>query len=289
MVGGIWSGGNGSGGAPADGDNVIIAAGHEVLMDVDMSGWTGLVELTITWHATTPAMLYFKDGTSGWLKFRDATGAGITTTASPSVQYGRILANSDGIWGNTTPLSFAYKAKIQFVGQACFRTSSLNIQLYCTEPTHKYVRTYYDKYTVSSIDTDTNIITCTGSHGWSANRAVRVTSSGTLPAPLDEDAIYYVGSPSGATLQLLYTSGGTAVDLTSAGSGTIEIYSGYETYAGVTQLNVLEDVKTSDTPWTTATNHNYCCLVNEGPQDRDYQNKLTMSAIETGILLFLPH
>lgn len=280
----IWSGGSGSGGAPADGDDVVIAAGHDVLMDSDLSAWTGLLHVTLTRHATTPAMLYFKDGTSGWLKFRDGSGYGFISSGASGL-YGRILANSDGVWGNTTPLSFAYKAKIQFVGLSKFQDAAeLSLRLYCTEPTHKYVRTYYDKYTVDSIDTGTNVITCTASHGWSANRAVRVTSSGTLPAPLDEDAIYYVGSPSGATLQLLYTSDGTAVDITSAGSGTIEIYSGYETYAGVTQLNVLDDVKTSDMPWTTAANHNYCCLVNEGPQTRDIQNKITMSAIETGYI-----
>ena len=47
----IWSGGSGSGGAPADGDAVVIAEGHSVRADVDMSAWTGLTTLTITGSA----------------------------------------------------------------------------------------------------------------------------------------------------------------------------------------------------------------------------------------------
>ena len=56
----IWSGGAGDGGAPADGDAVVIAEGHSVLMDADLSGWTGITTLTITGSAaSTPGMLYF--------------------------------------------------------------------------------------------------------------------------------------------------------------------------------------------------------------------------------------
>jgi hypothetical protein len=280
--GAIWSGGSGSGGAPADGDDVVIAAGHSVLMDSDLSAWTGLFSVTIQGHATTPAMLYFKDGTNGYLKIR--TGYDVVGTSA--TLKGRLLANSDGVWGNTGSLAFANKAIIYLTGNSRIRTQYLSVRLYCTMPTNKYVTTYNDKFTVSSINTGTNVITMTGSHGWSANRPVRIKSSGTLPAPLLADATYFVGSPSGTDLKLLSGSGGSEVDLTSSGSGTIEIYSGYETYSGVTTVNVFEDV-TTDTPWITTTNHNHMVLVNEGVEAGDYQRG-TITTINSGSMVISP-
>lgn len=60
-----WSGGV----VPVDGDAVVIAAGHNVLMDADQSAFTGLFNVTIT-GGVTPGMLYGMNGTSGYLKIR---------------------------------------------------------------------------------------------------------------------------------------------------------------------------------------------------------------------------
>lgn len=50
---------------------------------------------------------------------------------------------------------------------------------------------------------------------------IRLTNSGgELPAPLAAGTDYYVVSASGQTCKLALTSGGTAIDLTTAGSGT---------------------------------------------------------------------
>jgi hypothetical protein len=49
--------------APVDGDSVVITAGHNVWMDADLSAWTGLGDVTITSHSTTPGMLYWKNDT----------------------------------------------------------------------------------------------------------------------------------------------------------------------------------------------------------------------------------
>jgi hypothetical protein len=82
-----------------------------------------------------------------------------------------------------------------------------------------------------------------------------------LPAPLKEDVVYYVKSPSGATLQLAESAGGAAIDLTSEGSGTITIYSGYNasTYSGKTALNSVEDIS-SVSEWSTTSTHNILAL-----------------------------
>ncbi len=267
-VGATWAGGV----KPADGETVTIVAGDNILMDEDASALTGFQTVTVQGHAITPGMLYWKDGTSGTLKIR--TGYNLVGTAG--AQKGRILINSDGDWTHTAALGFANKAIILLEGTSQINGTYLEARIFCTEPTNKFVRTYYDKYIISSINTGTNVITMSGNHGWAANRTVSVRSSGALPAPLEADAVYFVGSPSGADLKLLYRSSGAEVDLTDSGSGTIEIYSGYDTFAGVTTVNVLEDV-TADTPWVNTAGHNAIALVDAGPADYD-QQRLTLSS-----------
>ena len=278
--GGAWSAGATwvGGTKPADGDAVTIAAGDSVLMDEDASAMTGYLTVTITGIASgTPGMLYFKDGTSGYLKIR----TGYNLVGTNHAVKGRLLANSDGVWGNTGALAFAYKAIIALEGASEITATYLDIRLYCTTPTNSFLRTYYDKYSLSSVNTGTNVITMGAAHGWSANRAVSVRSSGTLPAPLQADVIYYVGSPSGEDLKLLDASGGTEIDLTGSGSGTIEIYSGYETYAGVTTVNVLEDAS-ADTPWFTyGDGTSNAVLSDVAPGDYD-QQRLYLTDVSAG-------
>ncbi len=278
--GSIWSGGSGSGGAPADGDAVVISAGHSVLMDSDLSGWTGLTTLTITGHNTgTPGMLYFKDGTSGYLKFRTGTNYGILGTNNTN--RGRLLANSDGVWGNTGALSQSYKAVIQFDGTSYLNARYLDIALYATHPTTKYVRTYGSMKTVSSINTSTDTITMSAAHGWSVGTAVMVRSSGDMPGGLEEDFTYFVLSPSGADLKLAATYNGPTVDITSSGSGTIEIYDGH-TNTSTGTMNVLDDV--SGDIWTTTSGHNIVSLIDTyhgGNQNSDVQRNVTISSISS--------
>ena len=263
-AGATWAGGT----EPADGDAITIAAGDAVLMDRDASAYTGFLTVTITGTASgTPGMLYFKDGTSGYLKIR----TGYNLVGTNHAVKGRLLANSDGVWGNTGDLAFVYKAIIALEGASEITATYQSIDLRCTSPTNTFVRTYYDKYSVSSINTGTNVITMGASHGWAANRAVSIRSSGTLPAPLLPDVIYYVGSPSGSDLKLLDSSSGSEIDITSSGTGTIEIYSGYTTFAGVTTVNVLEDIS-ADTPWLTfGDGTSNAVLSDVGPEDFDQQ------------------
>jgi hypothetical protein len=79
--------------------------------------------------------------------------------------------------------------------------------------------------TVSSINTGTNTITCSASHGYTAGQRVVLATTGTLPAvtgvALSATEVYYVLSPSGADLKLARTSGGTEIDFTGSGTGTL--------------------------------------------------------------------
>lgn len=79
--------------------------------------------------------------------------------------------------------------------------------------------------TVSSINTGTNVITCSASHGLSAGTKIVLATTGTFPTvtgtALSATEPVYILSPSGADLKIARTLGGTEIDLTSGGTGTL--------------------------------------------------------------------
>lgn len=275
-AGATWVGGV----KPADGDTVVIAAGHSVLMDDDTSAYaTGISGLTIQGAAVTPAMLYFTDGTSGYLKMTSA----MSIVGTAGTLKGRLLANSDGVWGNTGNLAFAFKAVIEIIGTGTINAQYLDSALYCAQPVNKYVSTYGVMATVASVDTAANTLTITSMPApFTANgTAVMLRSTGALPSPLRADTVYYVTGRSGDTLKLTGAVSSPIIDLTSAGSGTIEIYSGHSNTATAV-INVLTDL-TSDSAWTTADNHDAVALVDSGYGTVDKQNS-TLAAIASGTI-----
>lgn len=75
--------------------------------------------------------------------------------------------------------------------------------------------------TVGSVDTGANTI-FRSSHGLIVGAVVRFSSTLTLPSPLVVNTDYYVESvPTSSTFKVSATLGGAAVDLTTAGTGTI--------------------------------------------------------------------
>ena len=285
----IWSGGSGAGGAPADGDAVVIAAGHNVLMNADLSSWTGLTTLTIASHATTPGMLYFKNGTDGHLKFRTGTNYGILGN-NDGVTLGRLLANHDGSWpaGDTDdPLTFANKAIIQLDGTSRIMGTYLEIKLFCTQPTNTFVETYGAAYTCTDqstdINTTTGIITFTGAPP-SEGTPVMIKSSGTLPTGWTNTDVYYVRTVSGNTCKLALQNTDANIVIPSAtGSGTLTMYSGH-TNTSTATMNVVQDV-TADTPWVTTDGHDYVCLVDcNAPENYD-QQRTQLTTINAGTIV----
>jgi hypothetical protein len=79
--------------------------------------------------------------------------------------------------------------------------------------------------TVSSIDTGTGVITTTNAHGYPESHGVRftVSSGGSLPDPLLANTTYYLLETTSSTFKLSATRGGSAISITSAGSGTISV------------------------------------------------------------------
>ena len=213
----------------------------------------------------------------GYLKIRTAYNLVGTTVTNR----GRLLANSDGIWGNTGALSFADKLIIDMQGTSKFDATNIDTALYDTEPTNKFARTYGTKYDFTAGSGTVDLVNNTIDLGVtppSDNTAVMITTAaGTLPGGLEENCIYYISNISGTKckLSLLSSDSTGLVDLTSVGSGTCTIFTGYA--SGSATVNVLDDV-TSDTPWTTITGHNNVALVNAGPQNAD-QQRLTLTTL----------
>jgi hypothetical protein len=74
-----------------------------------------------------------------------------------------------------------------------------------------------------SVDAGTDVITATG-HTYINGQRVRVSQSGgALPSPLVANTDYYVRDVATNTFKLALTSGGTAIDLTTTGSGTLTV------------------------------------------------------------------
>lgn len=77
-----------------------------------------------------------------------------------------------------------------------------------------------------TVDTDDETIELVG-HGFMDGDKVTFTATGTspaLPSPLDAGTTYYVVNATSADFQVSLTEGGAAVNLTTAGSGTLKVF-----------------------------------------------------------------
>lgn len=278
--GATWVGGT----KPADGDAVVIAAGHSVLMDEDTSAMTGLLDVTVQGDATTPGMLYWKDGTDGYLKIR----SGYELQGTSGTYRGRILANSDGVWGNTGTLSANNYAIIdnRSTSSNAVNATYLQFEMYCAEPTYRYVLTYGTKYdftTTSAVSVSNNTIDLGTTPPSEGTEVVITTTSGTLPGGLEENVIYYIRDISGNTCKLSVTNSDTwIVDITSTGSGTCSLLTGYS--SGSATVNVYTDV-TGDSTWQTTSGMNmaYLCDSLHGTSSQEIL-ETTLSSISAGTI-----
>ena len=137
---GAWSAsGTWNSGVPADGDDVVISAGHTVTFDADQSAFTTGVEITITGtlnHALTggPYTMFLKTGAS-------LVGAGTWNVGT-----------------EVSPIPFAVKHTITGAdGWYVSGASGLTFTCYAAEPTYTYVRLTGAEaigQTVLEVDTD---------------------------------------------------------------------------------------------------------------------------------------
>lgn len=87
-------------------------------------------------------------------------------------------------------------------------------------PNDPIPNTATSSYTFTANPT-TNVITTAAAHGLALGDILRLTTTGTLPAPLALNTDYVVvGRPAADQLLLGLTPGGASIDITSAGTGT---------------------------------------------------------------------
>lgn len=87
------------------------------------------------------------------------------------------------------------------------------------------INSYYDvaPANIAGVDTASNEIDAAPPTGFGELSLVRFTTTGTLPAPLIPDALYYVTNVVGSEFQLTNTAGGSVINITDVGTGTHSI------------------------------------------------------------------
>lgn len=80
---------------------------------------------------------------------------------------------------------------------------------------------------ISSVDTGVDEFTTVSAHGFTGNGTpVCMASTGTLPSPLVANTLYYINTTGTTTFKLRATPGGSTINITTTGSGTITVLSG---------------------------------------------------------------
>jgi hypothetical protein len=258
---GVWSsltrwdtvaGGGGSNPASvaAMEDNLfVIQDTHVIDFDIDTSAWTvGFQTITITGGEGTPGTLRCDSTTlaAGTYNVKMKTGFAIVGSAAAVTNHGRILANSDGAWGTTTPLANDRKFIIStLTGTSTVDTitaTHLDIQLYCKQPA---VTDYVEVYGVPFVVTFDNatekftIVSPTNTPAIPPD-GTPITLSGTVPAELTAGTTYFVKAVSGATGELE-----ASIAISDNGSGTIYMHYGcWGPVAQATEVNTTTGVIT---------------------------------------------
>lgn len=106
---------------------------------------------------------------------------------------------------------------------------------------------YYDTAPVAATaDSSTDMITSPVPTGYGTASVVKVVSTGIAPGGLTSGNLYFVRDVVGSTFKLATTNGGSAIDLTSNGTGSLTVqWMGY-TYNTVVKVD--DAVSSSDAP-----------------------------------------
>jgi hypothetical protein len=170
----------------------------------------------------------------------DTGNGGTTVNAQYQVPAGNEIAQplsgwgagpwGSGTWGIGTPTFVSLRLWYQNnFGQNLifgYRGSPLYYWDAQSGTTNLPVTATLNSRTVSSVNTGTEYLTASTTTLFNGD-PVKFTSTTSLPSPLVAGTVYYVINKDGAgagTLQVSTTFGGTAVNLTTTGSGTITLY-----------------------------------------------------------------
>ena len=118
------------------------------------------------------------------------------------------------------------------LGGSSFHLSSNNTT--CFNPNLPSAKSF----TTGDVNTGTDTITV-AAHGYSNGDSVVFATNGTLPTGLSAETVYYIINAATNTFKVSLTSGGSAVDITTTGSGTFYVQRDTEVSANDTFVNGL--------------------------------------------------
>ena len=189
-----------------------------------------------TFYANTRTRHRFSLSMLGVQKLIDDTDAGITPT----------LTISTGTGSET----FKFILGVQEVNTIVASAGTSLSGQYFTINSANDIREYYVWYNIGPLSfatTDVNIIANTitySSHGFTNGNRVQLSSSGTLPSPLNAGTTYFIVGAALNTFQLSLTVGGAAIDLTTVGTGTHSVSSADPEVSG--KIGIVVNIKTTD-------------------------------------------
>lgn len=161
---------------------------------------------------------------------------------------------------SSRPLAFSSAARLTIKG--CRITSGANLDANSHEPAGIWISGSTDcviegcnvsgcgRLKTFTADATSNTFT-SASHGFLLNDQVHVyaVGAGSLPTGLTTGTLYYVVNPTGSTFQLAASAGGSAIDISTAGSGTLKAtlisFDIFGDFSGHTRLSVRGNVCTS--------------------------------------------
>ena len=175
----------------------------------------------------------------GYDSSQPLTGWGAGSWGSGSWGSGQASVAPARIWYQNNfgqDLIFGYRGGPLYYWNAYVTPNGLNVTI------------TINSQTVSAVDTATEYITF--STAIATGTPVKFTSTTSLPAPLVSGTVYYIVNPVAATAQLALTVGGAAINLTTAGSGTITIYTPatFTTISTLTNATAIQIVSTGTVP-----------------------------------------
>ncbi|QTN31445.1 autotransporter-associated beta strand repeat-containing protein [Akkermansiaceae bacterium] len=204
----------------SSGAQMILGASGSGNLVVNGTGavtFSGALGTTGRWKVTGAGSTTPGEIIGAWATTGAANGIGAQNDyavyASDFVAAAGIAATAESAWSISHAIGSNYT--LQNPGGAS--ASAANGRLTATRNVNT-VRNTSGVANITSVDTTLETITITGSSF--ANGDV-VQVGGTAPGGLANNAAYYVVGASGASFQLASTPGGTAINLTSAGTGNV--------------------------------------------------------------------